>query len=380
MACPVKAVSMAPDEEGFLYPQVDLQRCIHCGLCEQVCPVIHSPKRDPNKQRTFILRTRDSETLLQSTSGGFITPLAQWVLEEGGAVCGAVYDEEFRVVHRLFTGVDADISNIRGSKYVQSDLGDCFLRIQSLLNEGKKVCFIGTPCQVSGLKSFLQRNYESLITVDLVCHGVPSPKLWEKYCQYQQERFRSPISSVAFRNKTYGYHGGTMKIVFSNGKEYYASGRIDPMLKSFYNDVASRPSCYQCPMKGLDRCSDFTIMEGWHASVLVPGLKDDDRGYTSVIVQSEAGLKLLENLRERYECYEVDTRKAVDLDGIMVENNSPIHPKRAKFYQELSDTPLQRHIQNFTPIRRVDYLLEGIKKYVHHIGIYRMIKKLIKGK
>lgn len=378
--CPVKAIVMKPDEEGFLYPNVDEECCIHCGQCEKVCPVMNPAKKPEGKRRTFLVRTKDADILKQSTSGGFATPLAQWVLKNGGSVCAAAYDEEFRVVHRLFTGENADISSIRGSKYVQSDLGSSFQIVQSLLKDEKTVLFVGTPCQVAGLKGFLKKEYEKLITVDLVCHGVPSPKLWEKYRQYQQERFGAPIQSVSFRNKTYGYHSGTMKMTFANGKEYYASGRVDGMLKAFYSDVSSRPSCYACPMKGLERCSDFTIMEGWHASVLVPGLKDDDRGYTSVVVQSVKGLKALERLQDVYDCYEVDTQKAVELDGIMVENCAKSHPKRHDFYKELDKEPFPVHIQKFVPIRRKDYLLEGAKKYVYRIGVYRKVKKILKGK
>ena len=144
---------------------------------------------------------------------------------------------------------------------MQSDLGDCFSEIKKHLMQETKVCFIGTPCQVYGLKSYLRKEYDNLVTVDLVCHGTPSPKLWKKYLDEQKDKYHSEIDDIVFRNKTYGYHSGTMRIRFKNQFVYYGSARVDPMLKSFFAEISSRPSCYQCHFKSVERCSDFTFQE-----------------------------------------------------------------------------------------------------------------------
>ena len=167
-----------------------------------------------------------------------------------------------------------------------------------------------------------EKKYETLVTVDLVCHGTPSPKLWDKYLEYQKNNYHSEIEDISFRNKTYGYHSGTMRIQFKNGKTYYGSARVDPMLRSFFKEISSRPSCYQCYFKNLERCSDFTIYDCWHADQLVVGLADDDKGYTNLIVQSKKGEQVLEKIKQDFDIYPVDTERAIALDGIMLHTRT----------------------------------------------------------
>lgn len=379
-ACSKGAIHMLPDEEGFLYPLVSLDKCINCNVCNKVCPVENKSTSMGLVLNSYVLRTKDKDVLTNSTSGGFITPLASYILGLDGVICGAAYDKDFRVKHIIVEndGAEKGLANIRGSKYVQSDLGDCFKKIKKFLEEERTVCFVGTPCQVNGLKSFLQKNYTRLITVDLVCHGTPSPRLWEKYLNYQKAKYNSEISEISFRNKTYGYHSGTMKITFASGNIYYGSARIDLMLKSFFSEIASRPICYQCPFKTLDRCSDFTIYDCWHASDLVSGLKDDDKGFTNVIVQSNKGKNILDLVKDRYEIYSVDTKKAIELDGIMILNSAIPHQQRTKFYLNLDQHEIKEIVQKFVPIKISDYIIESLKVLLYNIGIYRVIVEKIK--
>jgi coenzyme F420-reducing hydrogenase beta subunit len=374
--CPKDAIVMEPDFEGFLYPKVLADKCVDCGLCEKACPVMHKPEKKDQFLSSVVLRIKREDVLQGSTSGGFTTPLVEWVLEQGGAVCAATYDKDFRVVHAIIDTMDPEqIARTRGSKYVQSRMGDCFLQIKDLLKSDRLVCFVGTTCQVAGLKAFLGKDYPNLICVDLVCHGTPSPKLWEKYLTYQKEKVGSDITQIAFRNKTYGYHSGTMKICFSNGKTYYGSARVDPMLKSFFREIASRPICYQCPFKTLERCSDFTIYDCWHAGELVAGLKDDDKGYTNVIVQSEKGQKVLDQIKESYEIYPVDTEKVVAMDGSMVRGSAVPHKRRAEYYVDLDRHSLPEHIQAFIPVSSKDRVIEKCKHSIYRMGIYTALKK-----
>lgn len=382
-ACPKQCIDMQPDFEGFLYPVIDSARCIDCGLCRRVCPVIQPAEAGDGERRSFVVRSSDPKTVLGSTSGGFFTPLAGQIIGEGGVVCAAAFDDSFEVVHLFLDGStmsEEACTKFRGSKYVQSRLGDCYGRIRSYLEEGRPVCFVGTTCQVSGLKRFLGREYDKLITVDVVCHGTPSPKLWRKYLDYQTNKYGSPIAQVSFRNKTYGYHSGTMKITFENGKEYYGSARVDYMLKSFFKEISSRPICYQCPFKTLERCSDLTLYDCWHPDKIVPGLHDDDRGYTNVIVQSGKGLRLLERMADRLEMHPAETETAVKLDGVMVRRSAKRHPKRDAFYTDLEREPLPDHIQKFLPISRKDRVLEASKGFLYRMGVLRTLRKVIKKK
>lgn len=379
--CPNHCIEMTADAEGFLYPQINKEQCVNCGLCERVCPMIKKPSVSSKERETVVLRTKDRNILLDSTSGGFFTNIAACIIEAGGVVCGAAYDENYKVIHSFLTKENSDeLYKFRGSKYVQSNMGDCFARIKKELQSGRKVCFIGTTCQVSGLKAYLGKEYNELLAVDLVCHGVPSPKLWNKYLAYQKKEYNARIRKVSFRNKTYGYHSGTMKIEFEDGKTYFGSARVDYMLKSFFSEIASRPSCYQCPFKSVNRCSDFTLFDSWHAADLVQGLKDDDRGYTNVIIQSDKAKKYMEKLGEYYEIFKADTQKAIALDGIMIENSAVPHKCRNEFYKELDENELTQHIQKFIPVSKKDKLIEASKGVVYRMGIYNLIHRIIRRK
>lgn len=374
---------MLPDEEGFLYPVVDSAKCVDCGLCDKVCPVKQQPRHSGGKPISYVVRAKEKTILENSTSGGFITPLLRHVLENNGVICAASYDNDFSIKHILVErteSADLELKKIRGSKYVQSDLSGIFKEIKGYLSQNRQVCFVGTTCQVAGLKAFLAEEYENLICVDLVCHGVPSPKLWTKYLHHQKEKYGAEISMIAFRNKTYGYHSGTMRIAFSNGKIYYGSARVDYMLKCFFSEISSRPICYHCPFKQLSRCSDFSLYDCWHAEKLVAGLSDDDRGYTNVLLHSTKSTDILKKLESEYEIYPVDTQLAVSLDGIMVTRSAVAHKRRNEFYRNIDKRSLDEHVQEFIPITLKDHIVEKSKGVFFRLGIYKPIKKLLKGK
>ena len=381
--CPRGCIEMKADFEGFLYPVVHSEQCSECNLCRLVCPVAYPADVESGERESFVIRAKNPDTIKKSTSGGFFTPLADFILELEGVVCAAAFDRDFKVIHRFLEASerDADPSiydSFRGSKYVQSSLGGCYQEIKTLLLQERMVCFVGTPCQVNGLKKYLGREYGNLVTVDLVCHGTPSPRLWEKYLEYQSEKAGAQIQELSFRNKTYGYHSSTMRILFQNGRTYCGSARVDYMLKSFFQEIASRPICYQCPFKQLERCSDFTIYDCWHVSKLVPGIKDDDKGYTNLMIQSQKGRKIFDRLKERLVYFPVDTEKAVRLDGIMVRNSAAAHPQRGEYYKELDQETLPEHIQRFISIRKRDYAVEYIKRMLYRTGILRPIKHVVR--
>lgn len=384
--CPTNSIEMTIDEEGFLYPKINLNLCINCQLCNKVCPVQNEIKMDKFERKGFVLRVKNRETLQSSTSGGFFTSIANWIIKNQGVVCAASFDENFNVTHTLLKPEDySDSRKIKeillkymGSKYVQSDLGDSYKNIKKYLDADYKVCFIGTTCQVYGLKCYLGKEYKKLFTIDLVCHGTPSPKLWRKYLEFEKNKMNCKPIKINFRSKKFGYHNGVMEIDFENNKKHIASARTDLMLKCFFNEIASRPICYKCPFKVIDRCSDLTAYDCWHFSQLVKNVPDDDKGYTNIIVHSEKGNKILNEIKPLIELYEVDLEKAIKLDGIMIKESAKAHRKRNEFYKDIDATPLDDHVQKYLPINLIDYFIEFIKILFYRIGILKYLKLIKK--
>jgi hypothetical protein len=254
-------------------------------------------------------------------------------------------------------------------------MDDAFIKCKHFLDAGRPVCFSGTPCQVAGLKAFLRKEYELLTTVDVICHGVASPILWKKGLNDLVAKYAAKPLSVRFRNKTYGYHSSTMRVLFENGKVYSYSGRIDPILKSYFSEIASRPSCYKCVFKSASHASDLTIFDAWHASDLVEELKDDDQGYTNLLVQSPKGVRVLAAIQPHIKCYPVDTERAIAADGIMARNQAKPHPMRQMFYNDFMEESFQKHTQKLIPVTPKDYAVEKAKKVLYRLGIMKRLKK-----
>lgn len=375
--CPNHCIDMLPDNEGFLYPTVNHTLCTKCELCVEVCPILNK-KQLSVIPSAYLCRVKSSEILNTSTSGGAFTPIAQYVINKGGVVFGASFDENWKVRHTSATTMK-EVAKFRGSKYVQSDLGKSFSEVKSYLKEDKWVCFSGTPCQASGLAYYLNRKYEKLIIVDLVCRGTPSPLLWENYIKYHEYHYKSKVKSVTFRSKTYGYHSNTMRVDFENGKVYSGSNRVDLFTKSFFQNLCSRPSCYQCTFKSIQHDSDVTLFDAWHVSKLVDGLKDDDKGYTNVFLQTETGLKIFEEIRPQLDYYPTDVQKAIEHDGVMVCNSAPKSTKRDVFLSSVLNADvkdLKQEVLKFIRVSIFDKLWERAKPFLFNFGILSVIKNV----
>ena len=200
--CPKSCITMQIDEEGFKYPQVDANLCVDCGLCEKVCPYLNSYPIPEEKPASFACKTKDDDLRGKSSSGGLFSVLATKIIQENGVVFGARFNEDWDVYHD-YTETEAGLAEFRGSKYVQSDMGDCFAQVKNFLKTGRKVLFTGTPCQVAGLNHFIQKKFENLYTVDFVCHCVPSPKVWKSYLK--EVRGNATITHISFRDKSEGW-------------------------------------------------------------------------------------------------------------------------------------------------------------------------------
>lgn len=296
--CPNQCISMQLDADGFLYPQVDTSSCINCGLCEKVCPFIHSyDARIPIQ--TYAAINNDEQIRMESSSGGLFTLLAEQIINDGGVVFGARFDENWQVTID-YTETKEGLKAFRGSKYVQARTDLSYCNCESFLESGRKVMFTGTPCQISGLKHFLKTDYDNLLCVDIVCHGVPSPLVWKEYLK-KINPTKKKISSIEFRNKEVSWRYYHFKIsVYKSMDNTDCISLVDdvyntnPYLNLFRYDLDLRPSCYKCRAKEFKSGSDITLGDFW--GIEKSNMHDDDKGASVVIVNSRRGSIFLERL------------------------------------------------------------------------------------
>lgn len=378
VVCPKNCIIMVEDKGGFRYPQINVDSCISCGLCQKTCPVNNPPEAN-GVIKSYAVRNKNKLILKKSTSGGAFSAFAMYAFERNGLVFGVGFDDKLKVRH---FGIDSSEKNrvdeMICSKYVQSDPGNTFAEVQNALERNRLVIYSGTPCQIAGLKSFLKKDYNKLITIDLVCHGVGSPFMLQQYLEYMSEKYDSKIIDVRFRNKTYGYHSSTMKLTFSNGKEYYGSARVDYMLKAYFSGICSRISCYECPYKQIERCSDFTIFDSWHINQVSNVTEDDDEGYTNIYVHSQKGIELIFKLSDFWDMVETDIEITRTLDGNLIDNFPRKHPKRDEFIAMLHDQSIDLAVKKYLNITPKDYFVERTKSVLYHTGLLNIVKSLKK--
>ena len=285
-ACPAQCIVMRRDREGFDYPVADPDLCIGCGKCEKVCPMLNPPAASAPVE---VLAARSGKHVAGSSSGGVFPVLAEYVIEGGGVVFGAVFESDHKVVHAEASELEG-IEPMRGSKYVQSDLYSAFEDVNQYLKDGKKVLFTGTPCQVAGLKNFLGSNTEGLMTVDFACHGVPGPGLWEKYVKALEARSGGRIRSLSFRDKSRSWRHYCFR--HDNVSVEYID---DPYMALFMQDMTLRPSCYDCPFRAGGKASDLTLADLWNVAEAAPAF-NDDRGVSAVFINTAKGKALLDSV------------------------------------------------------------------------------------
>ena len=286
--CPVKCIVMHRDGEGFDYPVADISSCISCGKCDDVCPMLSSVTS--SVMNAYALRIPEYES--ESTSGGVFPALAAQVLEQGGVVTGAAFDSKLHLSH-IIVNDKAGLSKLRGSKYVQSEIGGTYAQTRDLLESGVKVLFSGTPCQIAGLLKCLHKPYANLLTVDVACHGVPSPGIWEKYVQ------DSVVTGVEFRDKSGSWK--RYKVAYSHsGLVKKSSVSRDPYMMSYLRNMNIRPSCYDCNFRAGSHYSDITLGDFWNVSNACPKM-DDGKGVSAVLVNTAKGQQAIDSLKQSFE-------------------------------------------------------------------------------
>lgn len=355
--CPLNCITMEDDNEGFMYPRVDQNVCINCKKCEKVCPVIQKPTLGVFSEASFAAYSKNEQIRKCSSSGGVFSVLAQIVLKHNGVVFGAAFDNQFQVHHIRVESVK-DLEKLRGSKYVQSRIEKTFKDAKEILESGREVYFSGTPCQIDGFKNYLGREYEKLITQDIICHGVPAPYVWDKYLDSVRNNINSEITQISFRDKLLGWRKYSVRIEGANGKVEMSTFLDNPMMRAYLRDMCLRPSCYDCPSKGVKRSSDITLADFWNVSDFIDDF-DDDRGTDLIICHSSKGMKLLQEAESAIECRKVDMRAVYE--NVPMNTSSRLPTKRNDFMEYLEHGSFVESVQKYCTIPIHERLVTKIK-------------------
>lgn len=307
--CPLGCIFMQPDTEGFFRPSIDQARCIECGKCVQTCPVNRdqTPVAPLQAYGSFSLEENVRRT---SSSGGVFFALAASVLRRGGVVFGAAYSDDYYSVSHIAVERSDDLWRLQTSKYVQSRISDSYLRAAHFLRAGRLVYFSGTPCQIAGLKAYLGKNFDNLITQDIICHGIPSPSVWTAYLQHIEAEAGARICNLTARSKEYGWRRYALSCLFTNERRYIQPNQTDPYLLGFQRNLFLRNSCHACNFKEGKSGSDLTIGDFWGLSRLLPHF-DAENGVSLVLVNTDQGRALFEAAAERLLCEAVEPEKAL---------------------------------------------------------------------
>lgn len=409
--CPKQCISLYEDNEGFLYPEVDKNLCIDCHLCEKVCPVINQQDaREP--LGVFAAKNPNEDIRMQSSSGGVFTMLAEQVIDNGGVVFGACFDKNWEVVHE-YVETKEGLSKFRGSKYVQSKIGEAFKQAETFLKAGRQVLFSGTPCQIAGLKRYLRKDYENLLAVDFICHGVPSPGVFRTYLQEEINEAAArqgggrntvllpcipmvtesdgldckgmEIKSIAFRDKRNGWKKFGFALVLSKasaaGEGNSVSLSYSPLnknlfMRGFLRDLYLRPSCYACPAKRLKSGSDITLGDWWGIDSLMPEI-DDDKGISAITVNTEKGKDSMKEIS--IESYEVPYDELTKRNPALLKSAS-VPKNREEFFKDDGRTLSEKVDKLANMPFSISRLIKRIMKSVLPDGIVNFLRNRIHNK
>lgn len=297
--CPQKCINMQPDNEGFLYPTIIENNCINCELCYNTCPSNDKDKNitENNKNELYACWLSNDNLRSISSSGGAFSALSFKVLEKNGLIVGVCYSHDFKQVNHSIIHNINELDKFRRSKLVQSNKKDIFQKTKDLLEKKKLVLFTGTPCEIAGLNSYLKKKYNNLITIDLICGCVASPKVYKNYIDFLETKYKSKVLSVNFKDKSIGWQERSIRIDFENGEVYKNSTDDDPYIVSFHSRYNIRPSCFKCKFRGLERPSDITLGDFWGIKYLNNKI-DDNKGISFVMINTKKGKNLLNETKD----------------------------------------------------------------------------------
>ena len=329
--CTQAAISMEPDELGFLYPSVDASKCVNCGLCEKVCQFRPGYNRYTNYETPLVysVRLKNQDQLMRSQSGGAFFAIADYVLRAGGVVYGAAFNDQWSVVHQKASNHD-ELEKLRMTKYVQSDMRGVYRSIKKELQDDRQVLFSGTSCQVAGLKAYIPTQYhEKLICVDIICHGVPAPQIWQDYLAYLENKYKSKIVKVCSRDKRFGWHGARESFKLQNGTELHR--RTSNYL--YFYGYTLRESCAACVFTNTKRVGDVTVGDHWGLSKDSP-FEKDAKGLSLLFVNSQKGDTIVKKVIDSF------LHEPVQLANCMqpqLQYPSKLNPRRPNFINDYKD-------------------------------------------
>lgn len=364
--CPVAAISMKVDQEGFLYPQIDDAKCIHCGMCDKVCGFV--PKEGPEVgfelPKAYGMKHKDDATRLTSRSGAAFVALSDYVLEQGGVIYGAAMREDFSVCHiRATTKETRDL--MKGAKYVQSDVTGVYRQVAEDLASKKNVLFSGTPCQVSGLHAMLdaQRiSKEKLICCDLVCHGTPSPAIWRDYIAFVEKNHGDAVKQANFRDKSFGWDSHCESFVLKNGKKIVSRDYTD----LFYDHIMMRPSCHNCHFANVHRVADITLADFWGIEKNDAAF-DDNKGVSLVLVSSLKGATLLEAIKDQLYWFECHIKNCIQPT---LTKPTIASGRRELFWKDYARMDFSAFLKKYTtPLTAMGKVKRGVKQLLYKMGV-----------
>lgn len=370
--CPKDAIEMVSDSEGFIYPKVDEKKCIKCGMCKNICPMINKVPNNKKQQKGYIFQYNNDEIRKESTSGGFFTAIADYVLDNNGVVYGAVFDEHFEVIHTRINN-SKELYRFRNSKYVQSNPLNTFKETKKDLENNLLVCYSGTACEIEGLKNFLKKDYDNLITVDVICRAVPSPLLWKKYFDYRQKDKKA--KKVYFREKRYGYKYSNLSIYDDKSKTIYHNGiDSDSYLRAFFSNIACRPSCYNCHFKEQYHKADFTIWDCFDVDKYDTNF-DDDKGTTRVLINSKKGEKIFEKIKGNHRVKEIEVDKLI-ANFYQMFNSIKFNNSRKHFFDDLKTKDIEIVLKKYFPNNLKCKVEKYTRLFLIKTGIYKNVIKV----
>lgn len=351
--CRHQAIHLQTDKEGFIYPQTDKEKCIECGICEKVCPILSSYQTGQTPA-IYAAVNNDQQDYDTSSSGGIFISLARHILAEGGYVCGAAYTPSFEVKHQIATTIE-ECKAFQGSKYVQSNITGIYPQIKELLRTNKKVLFTGTPCQVQGLKLFLRKEYENLYTCDIICHGVPSPRMFKDYLDFV--RGASDIHSLHMKSKIKSEKQTAIQFTFTNEKRIRRTLKTDIWNDLYFQHYIIRPSCHQCPFTNFERPGDLTIGDYWNAPRYYPDFHKN-KMISLVLVNSDKGYNLMNKASENIDLLPITKEESTQPQ---LEHPTPTSPLREQFWKDYFNEGFNYIVKKYTRYTLLNRLKEYIK-------------------
>lgn len=381
--CAHDCIRITPDEDGFLFPVIDKEKCVHCHLCEKVCPIEHIPFNEENQQGQVLVAatSKQEEHIMSASSGGAFGAIVKVLRhKERWFVWGAAFDKKLQLTHHCSEN-ETDLAPLHKSKYLQSEMGDTFSQIKKQLAEGKNVLFSGTPCQVAALRNYLAKvNVDKLVCVDLICHGVPNQKLFDAYCEEEGKRFQSEVKSVQFRYKVYNrklkkWSSRNMLLTTKDGKEHIQNRYNSRFLRAYHSFLFYRESCHSCVFATPSRQGDLTIADFWGIQRFYPQL-DADKGVSLVQANTEKGKQILKQLGEEMLLYPVNREQYLKVTSGAMVKKTLRHRNRDAFLNDCRNHTFSESVDVYVPKYKEILKVELVRKLSPEMR--KKIKKILR--